>query len=161
MPHLGCCLGQDLALLPQGDMTEVGEKGKRICFSLQSWFLFNSQGITVRILYWSAFSFSNVSSWVEGNEPEFLWRGPFTHGQICKKCLPNISGWCSRKYSVLLDDCLAAVDSHVGRHIFGESWRVNIIHSNLFWQLIRQCHWTEWIAFNQSTYPCNKQHIFC
>ena len=36
MPYLGCCLGQDLALLPQGDMTEVGEKGKRIYFSMQS-----------------------------------------------------------------------------------------------------------------------------
>ena len=35
MSYLGCCLGQDLALLPQGDMTEVGEKGKQICFSLK------------------------------------------------------------------------------------------------------------------------------
>ena len=26
---LGCALGPDLALLPQGDMTEVGEKGKQ------------------------------------------------------------------------------------------------------------------------------------
>ena len=26
--HLGCALGPDLALLPHGDMTEVGEKGK-------------------------------------------------------------------------------------------------------------------------------------
>ena len=45
MSYLGCCLGQDLALLPQGDMTEVGEKGKQICFSLkiESWFLFNSR----------------------------------------------------------------------------------------------------------------------
>ena len=34
MSHLGCALGQDLALLPQGDMTEVGEKGKQICCSL-------------------------------------------------------------------------------------------------------------------------------
>ena len=29
---LGCALGPDLALLPQGDMTEVGEKGKHICY---------------------------------------------------------------------------------------------------------------------------------
>ena len=35
MSYLGCALGQDLALLPQGDMTEVGEKGKQICFSLK------------------------------------------------------------------------------------------------------------------------------
>jgi hypothetical protein len=34
MSYLGCCLGQDLALLPQGDMTEVGEKGKRFFLSL-------------------------------------------------------------------------------------------------------------------------------
>ena len=26
--HLGCALNPDLALLPHGDMTEVGEKGK-------------------------------------------------------------------------------------------------------------------------------------
>jgi hypothetical protein len=26
--YLGCALGPDLALLPHGDMTEVGEKGK-------------------------------------------------------------------------------------------------------------------------------------
>ena len=26
--HSGCALGPDLALLPHGDMTEVGEKGK-------------------------------------------------------------------------------------------------------------------------------------
>ena len=32
--HLGCALGPDLALLPQGDMTEVGEKGEQICYSL-------------------------------------------------------------------------------------------------------------------------------
>ena len=32
--HLGCALGPDLMLLPQGDMTEVGEKGKQICCSL-------------------------------------------------------------------------------------------------------------------------------
>ena len=32
MPYLGCSLGPDLALLPQGDMTEVGEKGKHICY---------------------------------------------------------------------------------------------------------------------------------
>ena len=31
---LGCALGQDLALLPQGDLTEVGEKGKHILFAL-------------------------------------------------------------------------------------------------------------------------------
>jgi hypothetical protein len=29
--NLGCALGPDLALLPQGDMTEVGEKGEQIC----------------------------------------------------------------------------------------------------------------------------------
>ena len=34
MSHLGCALGPDLELLPQGDMTEVGEKGKQICCSL-------------------------------------------------------------------------------------------------------------------------------
>ena len=32
--NLGCALGPDLALLPQGDMTEVGEKGEQICCSL-------------------------------------------------------------------------------------------------------------------------------
>jgi hypothetical protein len=32
--HLGCALGPDLALLPQGDMTEVGEKGKQFRCSL-------------------------------------------------------------------------------------------------------------------------------
>ena len=53
--------------------------------------------------------------------PEFLWRGPYTHVQICERCLLDIPGWFSRRCSVLLDDCLAAVDSHVGRHIFGES----------------------------------------
>jgi hypothetical protein len=30
MSRLGCALGPDLALLPQGDLTEVGEKGKQI-----------------------------------------------------------------------------------------------------------------------------------
>ena len=52
--------------------------------------------------------------------PEFLWRGRCTHVQICERRLLNISGCCSQKNSVLLDDCLAAVDSHVARHIFGE-----------------------------------------
>ncbi|SJL03580.1 related to YCF1-Vacuolar ABC transporter responsible for vacuolar sequestration of glutathione-S-conjugates [Armillaria ostoyae] len=64
-----CALVPDLALLPQGDLTEVGEKG----------------------------NLAVVSELVS------RWLAPFTPVQICK---------------VLLDDCLAAVDSHVARHIF-------------------------------------------
>ena len=59
--ELGCALGPDLALLPQGDMTEVGEKGKQIYCSLESQLLFDS-GITVCTFYWSEFSLSDVSS---------------------------------------------------------------------------------------------------
>ena len=43
MSYLGCALGPDLALLPQGDMTEVGEKGKQICCFMESRFLFKSR----------------------------------------------------------------------------------------------------------------------
>ncbi|KAF8159727.1 multidrug resistance-associated ABC transporter [Crassisporium funariophilum] len=65
----GCALGQDLALLPQGDMTEVGEKGITL-----------SGGQQARIS---------------------LARAVYARADL-----------------VLLDDCLAAVDSHVARHVF-------------------------------------------
>ncbi|KAF5388715.1 hypothetical protein D9757_004866 [Collybiopsis confluens] len=65
----GCALGPDLALLPQGDATEVGEKGITL-----------SGGQRARIA---------------------LARAVYARADL-----------------VLLDDCLAAVDSHVARHIF-------------------------------------------
>ncbi|KAJ7760397.1 P-loop containing nucleoside triphosphate hydrolase protein [Mycena metata] len=64
-----CALGQDIALLPQGDLTEVGEKGITL-----------SGGQRARIS---------------------LARAIY-----------------ARADPVLLDDCLAAVDSHVARHVF-------------------------------------------
>ncbi|RDB20896.1 Metal resistance protein YCF1 [Hypsizygus marmoreus] len=64
-----CALGQDLALLPQGDLTEVGEKGITL-----------SGGQRARIS---------------------LARAVYARADL-----------------VLLDDCLAAVDSHVARHVF-------------------------------------------
>ncbi|KAF9054330.1 multidrug resistance-associated ABC transporter [Panaeolus papilionaceus] len=65
----GCALGQDLALLPNGDMTEVGEKGLTL-----------SGGQRARIA---------------------LARAVYARADL-----------------FLLDDCLAAVDSHVARHVF-------------------------------------------
>ncbi|KAF8074805.1 multidrug resistance-associated ABC transporter [Lyophyllum atratum] len=64
-----CALSQDLALLPQGDATEVGEKGITL-----------SGGQRARIS---------------------LARAVYARADL-----------------VLLDDCLAAVDSHVARHVF-------------------------------------------
>ncbi|KAG6844742.1 hypothetical protein H0H87_004074 [Tephrocybe sp. NHM501043] len=64
-----CALGQDLTLLPQGDLTEVGEKGITL-----------SGGQRARIS---------------------LARAVYARADL-----------------VLLDDCLAAVDSHVARHVF-------------------------------------------
>ncbi|KAF8740000.1 hypothetical protein AX14_009122 [Amanita brunnescens Koide BX004] len=64
-----CALSQDLALLPQGDLTEVGEKGITL-----------SGGQRARIA---------------------LARAVYARSDL-----------------VLLDDCLAAVDSHVARHVF-------------------------------------------
>ncbi|KAJ7043446.1 P-loop containing nucleoside triphosphate hydrolase protein [Mycena alexandri] len=64
-----CALGQDIALLPQGDLTEVGEKGITL-----------SGGQRARIS---------------------LARAIYARADL-----------------VLLDDCLAAVDSHVARHVF-------------------------------------------
>ncbi|TFK44584.1 metal resistance protein YCF1 [Crucibulum laeve] len=64
-----CALGQDLSLLPQGDLTEVGEKGITL-----------SGGQRARIS---------------------LARAVYARADL-----------------VLLDDCLAAVDSHVARHVF-------------------------------------------
>ncbi|KAF8909428.1 multidrug resistance-associated ABC transporter [Gymnopilus junonius] len=65
----GCALMQDIALLPQGDLTEVGEKGITL-----------SGGQRARIA---------------------LARAVYARADL-----------------VLLDDCLAAVDSHVARHVF-------------------------------------------
>ncbi|TFK18058.1 metal resistance protein YCF1 [Coprinopsis marcescibilis] len=64
-----CALGPDLALLPQGDMTEVGEKGITL-----------SGGQRARIA---------------------LARAVYARADL-----------------TLLDDCLAAVDGHVARHLF-------------------------------------------
>ncbi|KAK2463720.1 hypothetical protein APHAL10511_004471 [Amanita phalloides] len=64
-----CALGPDLALLPQGDLTEVGEKGITL-----------SGGQRARIS---------------------LARAVYARSDL-----------------VLLDDCLAAVDSHVAQHVF-------------------------------------------
>ncbi|KAF8216283.1 multidrug resistance-associated ABC transporter [Mycena galopus ATCC 62051] len=64
-----CALGPDIALLPQGDLTEVGEKGITL-----------SGGQRARIS---------------------LARAVYARADL-----------------VLLDDCLAAVDSHVARHVF-------------------------------------------
>ncbi|EAU90288.2 metal resistance protein YCF1 [Coprinopsis cinerea okayama7 len=66
-----CALGPDLALLPHGDMTEVGEKGITL-----------SGGQRARIA---------------------LARAVYARADL-----------------TLLDDCLAAVDSHVARHLFGK-----------------------------------------
>ncbi|KAF8202113.1 multidrug resistance-associated ABC transporter [Pholiota molesta] len=65
----GCALGQDLALLANGDLTEVGEKGITL-----------SGGQRARIS---------------------LARAVYARADL-----------------TLLDDCLAAVDSHVARHVF-------------------------------------------
>ena len=66
------------------------------------------------------------------NKPEFLWRGPCTHVQICERVSSKHPGLCSpQTNSVLLDDCLAAVDSHVARHIFGEPRRIRLSESIL------------------------------
>ncbi|KAF8957433.1 multidrug resistance-associated ABC transporter [Flammula alnicola] len=65
----GCALGQDLSLLPNGDLTEVGEKGITL-----------SGGQRARIS---------------------LARAVYARADL-----------------VLLDDSLAAVDSHVARHVF-------------------------------------------
>ena len=46
------------------------------------------------------------------------------HVQICKGYLFFTFRMVFTESSVLLDDCLAAVDSHVARHIFGESRRI-------------------------------------
>ncbi|KAJ7695169.1 metal resistance protein YCF1 [Mycena rosella] len=64
-----CALGPDIALLPQGELTEVGEKGITL-----------SGGQRARIS---------------------LARAVYARADL-----------------VLLDDCLAAVDSHVARHVF-------------------------------------------
>ncbi|KJA15567.1 hypothetical protein HYPSUDRAFT_48272 [Hypholoma sublateritium FD-334 SS-4] len=72
----GCALAQDLALLPNGDLTEVGEKGITL-----------SGGQRARIS---------------------LARAVYARADL-----------------TLLDDCLAAVDSHVARHVFD-----NVIGSN-------------------------------
>ncbi|KAJ7245130.1 multidrug resistance-associated ABC transporter [Mycena haematopus] len=66
-----CALGPDIALLPQGDLTEVGEKGITL-----------SGGQRARIS---------------------LARAVYARADL-----------------VLLDDCLAAVDSHVARHVFDQ-----------------------------------------
>ncbi|PPQ65474.1 hypothetical protein CVT26_000114 [Gymnopilus dilepis] len=65
----GCALKQDIDLLPEGDLTEVGEKGITL-----------SGGQRARIA---------------------LARAVYARADL-----------------VLLDDCLAAVDSHVARHVF-------------------------------------------
>ncbi|KAJ6474594.1 multidrug resistance-associated ABC transporter [Mycena vitilis] len=66
-----CALGPDIALLPQADLTEVGEKGITL-----------SGGQKARIS---------------------LARAVYARADL-----------------VLLDDCLAAVDSHVARHVFDQ-----------------------------------------
>ncbi|KAK0497158.1 P-loop containing nucleoside triphosphate hydrolase protein [Armillaria luteobubalina] len=81
-----CALVPDLALLPQGDLTEVGEKG----------------------------NLAVVSELVS------RWLAPFTRRadlqvSVFISCTFSLIG---SGHSVLLDDCLAAVDSHVARHIF-------------------------------------------
>ncbi|KAJ7583390.1 ABC transporter type 1, transmembrane domain-containing protein [Mycena floridula] len=68
-----CALGPDLALLPQHDLTEVGEKGGHLHAALLV--------RTDEIRRYHDTGFANL-------------------------------------HRVLLDDCLAAVDSHVARHIF-------------------------------------------
>ena len=93
--------------------------------------------------------------------PNFSGAGRVCTGGSVRGCLLyNIFEiWYSRKSSVLLDDCLAAVDSHVARHIFGEYMKNKTYlfdESNSDCLMIRQCHRTEWIAFDQSTYPRNK-----
>ena len=51
--HLGCALRPDLALMPNGDLTEVGEKGLFPYSSLnvlRSWTIFYNLGITVSLI---------------------------------------------------------------------------------------------------------------
>ena len=98
--------------------------------------------------------------------PNFFGAGRVCTGGSVRGCLLyNISRYGTHeKNSVLLDDCLAAVDSHVARHIFGEYMKNKTYlfdESTSDCLMSRQCHRTEWIAFDQSTHPRNKQHIFC
>jgi len=85
-----CALTQDLALLSQGDLTEVGEKGITV-----SWFHQN-----------------------DGSFP-FLTAIQLSGGQRARVALARAVY--ARADLVLLDDVLAAVDSHVAKHIFSAS----------------------------------------
>lgn len=97
-----CALGPDLALLPNGDSTEVGEKGITL-----------SGGQRARLS---------------------LARAVYARADL-----------------VLLDDCLAAVDSHVARHVFGRfTFQVAVL---TYAQLSRQCHWSSRITGNKISYP--------
>ncbi|KAG5338421.1 hypothetical protein C0989_007305, partial [Termitomyces sp. Mn162] len=76
-----CALGQDFSLLPQGDLTQVGEKG----------FFCVLNFLSDRLLKLSGGQRARIS----------LARAVYARADL-----------------VLLDDCLAAVDSHVARHVF-------------------------------------------
>jgi ABC-type bacteriocin/lantibiotic exporter with double-glycine peptidase domain len=93
-----CALASDLAQLPAGDMTEIGEKGE-FCFARDTSWCFARGSPVVRTV--PAFEGINLSG---GQKQRVsLARAAYQGGHV-----------------FIFDDPLSAVDAHVGQHIFAK-----------------------------------------
>jgi len=80
----------------------------------------------------------NISSWAVANELVSLLPVPFMLVPTCMFLTRMILIFFDNMSSVLLDDCLAAVDSHVARHVFG------VLHVYFYYSKLKRLQ-TMWL----------------
>lgn len=157
---LACALGQDLALLPQNDLTEVGEKGKsnsterRIFISpiIHRYYCMYRARLPFLLV---ALIVTSVVKWRTARTDSIGSRCICESGPVRFKLLAIIAKTnCANR--VLLDDCLAAVDSHVARHIFSPC--VYLWYSRFLTDPFSECYWPSRFIGHQSANSCDEQY---
>lgn len=119
-----CGLVVDLSSLPDGDMTDIGEKG-----DLTAACLSQTSTVSYRVLYTARLLFSCLHLFLSHLSLPYIFLSYLTSLYLTLPSGVNLSGGQQQRISlaraaysdsdiIILDDPLSAVDTHLGDHIF-------------------------------------------